>query len=152
MRKTISRREFLAGGGAIVVGFSLAACSIGGNDNKSGSAGGGAGTIKAPQASPVQQLQNVTGSSVAIATPSSAAAPVGTPEAHAVGGADQVDSWLAIRKNGVTLYTGKVELGQGIMTSLSQIVAEELDVPLEQVSVVQGQTGHTPDQGYTAGS
>ena len=154
MREHISRRQFLKGGGALVVTFSLAACSIGGskNSNASGSASGGSGSVKVPQASPVAPLQNVTGSSVAIATPSSAAAPVGTPEAHAVGSADQVDSWLAIQKNGVTLYVGKVELGTGIQTALSQIIAEELDVPFEQVTVIQGRTGQTPDQGYTAGS
>ncbi|HEY7035278.1 MAG TPA: molybdopterin cofactor-binding domain-containing protein [Thermomicrobiales bacterium] len=66
---------------------------------------------------------------------------------------DVVDSWLAIDEAGaVTLYVGKVELGTGIQTALAQIAAEELDVPFERVSVVQGDTSLTPDQGYTAGS
>ena len=66
---------------------------------------------------------------------------------------DQVDSWLAIGGDGrVTLFSGKVELGTGVETALSQIVAEELDVAAERVTVVQGDTGRTPNQGYTVGS
>jgi nicotinate dehydrogenase subunit B len=66
---------------------------------------------------------------------------------------DQLDSWLAVRGDGtVTLYSGKVELGTGVQTALSQIVAEELDVPVARVLVVQGETGRTPDQGSTTGS
>ncbi len=64
-----------------------------------------------------------------------------------------VDSWLEIDESGaVTLYVGKVELGTGIQTALGQIAAEELDVAFERVTVVQGDTALTPDQGYTAGS
>ena len=44
----------------------------------------------------------------------------------------QLDAWLAIDPTGaVTLFTGKVELGMGAVTGLVQIVAEELDMPLE---------------------
>jgi nicotinate dehydrogenase subunit B len=64
-----------------------------------------------------------------------------------------VDSWLSIDPDGaVTLYVGKVELGTGVQTALAQIAAEELDVPFDRVTVVQGDTALTPDQGYTAGS
>ena len=64
-----------------------------------------------------------------------------------------VDSWLAVGQDGgVTLFTGKVELGTGVETALSQIVAEELDVPVARITVVQGDTARTPDQGYTVGS
>ena len=43
-----------------------------------------------------------------------------------------LDAWLRINTDGsVTVFTGKVELGQGIVTALAQIAAEELDVPLE---------------------
>ncbi len=64
-----------------------------------------------------------------------------------------VDSWLAVGADGrVTLFTGKVELGTGVETALSQIVAEELDVPVARITVVQGDTARTPDQGYTVGS
>ena len=64
-----------------------------------------------------------------------------------------VDAWLAVGADGsVTLYTGKVELGTGIETALSQIAAEELDVPVSRIRVVQGDTDRSPDQGYTVGS
>ena len=64
-----------------------------------------------------------------------------------------LDDWLAIEKDGtITAFSGKVELGTGVRTALAQIVAEELDVPLERVHMVMGDTARTPDEGYTAGS
>jgi nicotinate dehydrogenase subunit B len=64
-----------------------------------------------------------------------------------------LDDWLAINPDGtVTAFSGKVELGTGVRTALAQIVAEELDVPLERVHMVMGDTERTPDEGYTAGS
>ncbi len=66
---------------------------------------------------------------------------------------DRLDDWLAIEPDGtVTAFSGKVELGTGVRTALAQIVAEELDVPLERVRMVMGDTERTPDEGYTAGS
>jgi nicotinate dehydrogenase subunit B len=66
---------------------------------------------------------------------------------------DEVDSFLAIDgKGAVTLYSGKVDLGTGVRTALAQIVAEELGVPFEGITVVQGDTALTPDQGITYGS
>ncbi len=66
---------------------------------------------------------------------------------------DQVDSFLAIDKDGmVTVYAGKVELGTGVRTGLTQIVADELDVPMTDINVIQGDTALTPDQGATYGS
>jgi CO/xanthine dehydrogenase Mo-binding subunit len=65
----------------------------------------------------------------------------------------RLDRW--VRFNGdrtVTVYSGKVELGQGIETAIAQIAAEELDVPLERVSLIAGDTTRTPDEWYTAGS
>jgi len=50
------------------------------------------------------------------------------------------------------VFTGKVELGQGIVTALAQIAAEELDVPLARVTMISGDTGRTPNEGQTAGS
>ena len=77
----------------------------------------------------------------------------GTSGASSDPALDQLDSWLAVGADGsVTLYSGKVELGTGVETALSQIVAEELDVPIGRVTVIQGSTGLVPDQGYTAGS
>jgi nicotinate dehydrogenase subunit B len=64
-----------------------------------------------------------------------------------------VDRWLSIDRDGaVHVFVGKVDLGTGIRTALAQIVADELDVPLDAVHVVEGQTGITPDQGRTVGS
>jgi nicotinate dehydrogenase subunit B len=66
---------------------------------------------------------------------------------------DEVDSFLAVHGNGsVTIYSGKVDLGTGVQTALTQIAAEELDVPYDSVTVVQGDTALTPDQGITYGS
>ncbi len=66
---------------------------------------------------------------------------------------DEVDAFLAIDPSGrVTLYSGKVDLGTGISTALTQIVAEELDVPLERIQVVEGDSALTPAQGKTWGS
>ncbi len=66
---------------------------------------------------------------------------------------DRLDDWLAIEPDGaVTALSGKVELGTGVKPALAQIVAEELDVPLERVHMVMGDTARTPDEGYTAGS
>jgi len=63
------------------------------------------------------------------------------------------NAWLAVAADGsVTIFSGKVELGTGVQTALSQIVAEELYVDLPQVRFVQGDTSQTPNQGYTAGS
>lgn len=67
--------------------------------------------------------------------------------------ADQVDSYLAVGPDGVvTVYTGKVDLGTGVRTALSQIAAEELDVPFDRVRLISGDTAVTPDQGPTWGS
>jgi CO/xanthine dehydrogenase Mo-binding subunit len=66
---------------------------------------------------------------------------------------DQVDGFLGINADGsVLVYSGKVDLGTGVLTALTQIVAEELDVPMSHVTVVQGDTALTPDQGTTSGS
>ena len=65
----------------------------------------------------------------------------------------QLDSWIAIAADGrVTAYTGKCELGQGIQTAQMQLVAEELSVPLDRVTLVQCDTAVCPDQGTTSGS
>src|SRR4029079_5193463 len=65
----------------------------------------------------------------------------------------QLDSWIAVNADGtVTGYTGKCELGQGMLTAQTQLVAEELSVPIERVHIVQCDTETTPDQGTTSGS
>ena len=66
---------------------------------------------------------------------------------------DWLDDWIAIEADGtITAFSGKVELGTGVRTALAQIVAEELDVPVERVRMVMGDTARTPNEGYTAGS
>jgi len=63
------------------------------------------------------------------------------------------DRWLRIEKdNTVTLLTGKVEIGQGVLTALAQCVADELDVAFDHVRVPAPDTAVSPDEGYTAGS
>src|SRR5947209_1662250 len=53
---------------------------------------------------------------------------------------DQLDSWLSIDKAGnVTAYFGKIDVGQGVDVSVSQIIAEELDVSLQSVKIIMGQ-------------
>jgi CO/xanthine dehydrogenase Mo-binding subunit len=66
---------------------------------------------------------------------------------------DRVDGFLAIGPDGqVSVYAGKVDLGTGVRTALMQIVADELDVPLHQLTMIDGDTALTPDQGPTSGS
>lgn len=67
--------------------------------------------------------------------------------------ATEVDSWIHVDKDGtVTVYTGKVEVGQNIRTSLSQIVAEELTVLLSSIKMVMGDTDLVQYDAGTFGS
>ena len=103
-----TRREFLAGSGSLVVGFSLVARDA--------------------------QAQAV----------GAAAKPLAL---------DDVDAFLSVGRDGIVrVYSGKVDLGTGTRTALRQIAAEELDVRLGQVDLVEGDTALTPDQGPTWGS
>jgi nicotinate dehydrogenase subunit B len=62
-------------------------------------------------------------------------------------------TWLTVPAHGnITWRTGHVELGQGNRTALAQMVAEELDVAFDKVTLVMGDTNVTPDQGVTAAS
>lgn len=108
-----SRRRFLAGSGALLVGF-------------------GAGSSRT--ALGWQGLG-----------PDGGAPPRGDP--------DRLDSWLAVTTGGeVEAFTGKCELGQGILTAQVQLVAEELGVAAGRVRLLQCDTDRTPDQGTTSGS
>jgi nicotinate dehydrogenase subunit B len=61
--------------------------------------------------------------------------------------------WVAFPSPGkVTVFTGRVEFGQGVLTAMAQIAADELDVAIERISVKSGDTVETPNEGYTAGS
>jgi CO/xanthine dehydrogenase Mo-binding subunit len=62
-------------------------------------------------------------------------------------------SWLTIDPAGrILVRSGKVELGQGVLTALAQIVADELDVDPARVEMVAASTDVSPDESYTAGS
>jgi len=103
--RELSRKTFLKGGGALVVGLAV---------------GGGALAGKA----------TADGGGFPLIDPG------------------QLDSWLAIDSSGhVTVFTGRVDQGQGKETAYGMTVAEELDVPFENVTVVLGDTARTPNQG-----
>src|SRR5206468_6754964 len=96
---TVTRRDFLKAGGALVVSFSW-----------NGAALGDAQATSWPKVIPP----------------------------------DALDSWIAIGADGtVTASIGKVETGMGISTAFMQIVAEELDVPMERVVLRMGDTAQT---------
>ena len=117
-----SRRAFLGTGGSLVVGFALAGRS---------------------PAAHAQQRPAASGPS----------APAGGAAVAKSVALDEVDGFLAIGADGkITVFSGKVDLGTGIRTTLAQMAAEELDVPMERITVVQGDTALTPDQGPTFGS
>jgi CO/xanthine dehydrogenase Mo-binding subunit len=115
-RAGFSRRNFIKGTGALIVGFSM----------------GGALETFAAQARPA-----VFGEGASPDSPPST----------------EVDSWIAIGSDGiVTAYTGKEELGQGMSTAQTQLVAEELCVPFAHVNLIVADTSMAPDQGVTSGS
>ena len=108
---TLSRRDLLKTGGALVVSFALGARV---------------------------QAQTATGTDAALGKPVDPT---------------EVDSFLAVHADGsVTVYTGKVDLGTGLRIAIRQMAAEELELPVERVSLVEGDTALTPDQGGTGGS
>jgi len=64
-----------------------------------------------------------------------------------------ISAWLQILEDGsIRVYTGKIELGQGIRTAIGQVAAEELYTHPDRITVHLVETGVTPDEGYTAGS
>ena len=65
----------------------------------------------------------------------------------------QINAWLEVLEDGrVRVFSGKVELGQGIRNAIRQVVAEELCMDLDRIEVLLAETGGTPNEGYTAGS
>ena len=72
---------------------------------------------------------------------------------RAAGPAPDLDSFLAVAADGkVTIFTSHVDVGTGITTVYRQIAAEELGIPIERFTVIEGDTGRTPDHGGTGGS
>ena len=65
----------------------------------------------------------------------------------------RLDRWLKFQADETArVATGKVEIGQGVVTALSQIAAEELDLPLDRVVMLAGDTDAGPDERYTSSS
>src|SRR5262245_25216598 len=65
----------------------------------------------------------------------------------------EVDAFLAVNSDGtVTIFTGKVDLGQGLRIAIPQMAAEELGIGVDKIKYVEGDTALTPDQGRTSGS
>ena len=65
----------------------------------------------------------------------------------------EVDAFLAVNGDGtVTVYCGKVDLGQGLRIAIPQIAAEELGIGIDKIKYIDGDTALTPNQGRTSGS
>jgi nicotinate dehydrogenase subunit B len=65
----------------------------------------------------------------------------------------ELDTWIRIDDvDTITVFTGKAELGQGIVIALARLTAEELDVDIARIRVQTADTAHGPDEGITAGS
>jgi len=65
----------------------------------------------------------------------------------------RLDRWVSFPAPGkVGVRTGRVEIGQGVLTAMMQIAAEELDVTPERIVIESGDTDATPNEGFTAGS
>src|SRR5579864_7266780 len=127
--KSISRRQLLKGSGALVVSFSLY-----GPLSRAL-----AQSQEAPEARPYAVERVDLGTF--IPAPGDYLDPT------------ELDSWLGVMQDGgITMFTGKVDIGTGTRTALAQIVAEELDVPFNRVTMAMGDTAKTVDQGRTVGS
>lgn len=65
----------------------------------------------------------------------------------------KLSSWIRFSSDGrVAVSPGKVEIGQGIVTALAQIVADELDVDIARIGMVRASTAGSPNEGVTSGS
>jgi nicotinate dehydrogenase subunit B len=63
-----------------------------------------------------------------------------------------LSAWLKFSEGQVTVWPGKVEIGQGILTALAQIAADELDVDIARIRMVRASTAASPNEGVTSGS
>jgi len=118
----VSRRNFIKTAGSLTIGFCLG-----------GEAFQYPASVQGPGLGP------------------SPALPLGSPPS--LGEYSGINAWLEVLANGsVRVFSGKLELGQGIRTAIAQVAAEELDMEMSQVEVVLAETGRTPNEGYTAGS
>lgn len=98
--------------------------------------------IARPESSPLYAARELRG--LSIEQPALPSALLDHPE---------LDAWIRIDpEETITVFSGKVEYGQGLMTVLAQIAADELDVSLERIRMVMGDTARTPNEGMTVGS
>src|SRR6202521_2445718 len=78
---------------------------------------------------------------------------IASPGTVAIPSPSRLDAWLRIARDGtIQVFTGKPEIGMGVGTAFAQIVAEELDVPVEHIQIVMGDTATTVNQGGVGGS
>lgn len=125
LRREMSRAEFLKGGGALIVGFSFAGALV-------GSLGSTALAASSSSSSSASKAPALTGD---LAT---------TPE---------LDAWLAVRPNNtVEIYQSKVELGEGEITAIQQIAADELYLSFDNAIMHRTETLVTPYDSGTYGS
>ena len=86
-----------------------------------------------------------------MSTPAAPAAPAKLP--GSLNSNRRLSQWIKVHADGVVEITpGKVEIGQGIVTALAQIAADELDIPLARIRMVRASTAASPDEGVTSGS
>src|SRR5262249_6634787 len=86
------------------------------------------------------------------AAPPPAGAPAAAPPPSLID-PTKLDSWLALDKKGrVTVYFGKIDVGQGTDSAIAQMVAEELDVPFEWIDIEMSNMLKTVNQGDISGS
>lgn len=101
-------------------------------------------------------LRGAVGLAVALVLPAATQRPANADDAtdstRIVPGGNATGSYLVLAPGEITVYAGKVELGTGVQTALSQVVLDELHLPWQPISYVQGDTLLTTDEGYTAGS
>jgi CO/xanthine dehydrogenase Mo-binding subunit len=65
----------------------------------------------------------------------------------------KLEGWIRLEPDSsVVVFTGKAELGQGILTALAQIAAEEFDIEFDKIQMISADTTHGPDEQYTFGS
>jgi nicotinate dehydrogenase subunit B len=128
---TLTRREALFAGGALVV-----ACLVRAPDTNAAANG----------------AANATNAGAAAAHADAETAGVGAQVKPALT-PPELDSWVAVMPDGSVIgYFGKVDIGLGIQVAIAQIIADELDVGFDRVSIVMGDTATTINQGGASGS
>jgi nicotinate dehydrogenase subunit B len=126
-------------------------------DHQGGQAADGSGVMNQMFSPNLTRRQALLGGGALVV---SIAAPVGAGAAEVPGGdvkppllPPELDSWIAVRQDGSVIgYFGKVDVGLGIQVAIAQTIADELDVGVDQVRIVMGDTARTINQGGASGS